>query len=323
MGLTRQRAERHVAEWSERLLASPRNAQWPAQLFHAAHVTTAAQILRSGYLSCRSGLSFIDHDVANQGALHNNPKAQDFARLYFRPKNNFHLKTEGIKCRDDPYRDRQHMSVPVMLVFDAVSVLTLPSTRFSKGKLSIVRHMGDGDRFFDRISMERVYHDSVPNDEERDSIQDARMAEVVVPGRLPLAPHLHSVICRTPLERRTLLHLLGEDAETFRHRIKVEPVRSSVFLHYGLYLTRADLSTSGLRLDFHPPTKGRLPATLKVRLTNHFPGQPPDHYDLEIPSEPNVTIRTIPATPENCWEIEIEDVLAFYAPIPWQTSVLR
>jgi len=322
VGLTQQRAERHVAEWSERLSASPQNAEWPSQLFHAAHVTTAAQILRSGYLSCRSGLSAIDHDVANQGALHNNPKAHDFARLYFRPKNYFHLKTEGIKCRDDPYRDRQHMSVPVMLAFDAVSILTLPAVEFSKGKYSKRQPTGSDDRFFDGISMERVYHDAVPSDEEKESIQDARMAEVLVPGRLPLSPHLRSVICRTPLDRRTLLHLLGGGAESLRERITVEPVRASVFLHYGLYLTRADLSASGLRLDFHPP-RGRVPTSLKVRLTNRSPGQPPDNYDLTIPSEPNVTISSIPATPENCWEIEIEDVLAFHAPIPWQTSVLR
>jgi hypothetical protein len=215
------------------------------------------------------------------------------------------------------------MSVPVMLVFDAVSVLTLPSTRFSQGMLSRVRDIGDDDRFFDRISMERVYHDFAPNPEDMESIQDARMAEVVVPGRLPLSPHLRFVYCRTPLDRRTLLHLLGEDAGKVKERIKVEQVWASIFLHYGLYLTRADLSGSGLRLDLHPPTRGRMPGSLKVRLTNHSPGQAPDNYELEIPSEPKVTIRTIPATPENCWEIEIEDVLAFHAPIPWQTSVLR
>jgi len=321
VGLTRQRAERHVAEWSERL-SGLRNAQWPKQLFHAAHVTTAVQILRSGYLSCRSRLSAVDHDVANQGALHNNPQAHDFARLYFRPKNNFHLKTESIKCRADPYRDRHHMSVPVMLVFDAVSVLTLPDAGFSQGMLSRVRQIGDTNRFFERISMERVYHDSAPTPEEMESIQDARMAEVVVPGRLPLSPHLRFVYCRTSLDRRTLLHLLGEDAGRFRERIKVEQERASVFLHYGLYLTRADLSASGLRLELHP-TRGRMPGSLKLRLTNRSPGQPPDKYELEIPSEPNVTIRTIPATPENCWEIEVEEVLAFHAPIPWQTSVLR
>lgn len=322
MGLTPARAERHVGEESERLSRWPRNAEWPAGLFHAAQVTTAARILRSGYLASRASLHTLAPATANPGPLPDHPTAQDFARLYFRPKNRFHLKTEGIKSRDDLSRDRLHMSVPVQLVFDALSVLTLPGTGFSQGLLSRIRQIGYDDRFFDRIPFERVYHDSVPDDQEREAIQEAGMAEVVVPGRLPLTPHLRAVICRTPLDRRTLLHLLGNQAELFRERIVVEPIRTSAFLHHGLYLTRADLGDGGLRLDFHPP-RGPLPGALKVRLTNRSPGQPPDRYDLEIRCESNVILRTIPATPDNCWEIEIEEVLAFHAPIPWQTSVLR
>jgi hypothetical protein len=322
VGLTPERAARHIAEWSERLGPFPRNAPWPKYLFHAAHVTTAVQILRSGHLACRSGLGVIGHDVANPGALHNPPKVHDFARLYFRPKNKFHVKTEGIKCLGDPFRDRRQMSVPVMLAFDSLSVLTLPEAGFSSGMLSKVRQIGRDDRFFDSIPMERVYHDSVP-ETDGEAIQEARMAEVVVPGRLPLAPHLRRILCRTALDRRTLLHLLGADAEAFRDRIVVEPMRSSVFLHHGLYLTRADLSSAGLRLDFHLPRRGPSSGRIKIRLTKDLPGRDRDRYDLEIRGDqPSVTAGSITATSESCWMIEIEDVLAFHALIPSESSAL-
>jgi hypothetical protein len=148
------------------------------------------------------------------------------------------------------------------------------------------------------------------------------MAEVVVPGRLPLSPHLRRVLCRTALDRRTLLHLLGADAESFRDRIVVEPVRSSAFLHHGLYLTRVDLSPAGLRLDFHPPRRGPASGSIAVRLTNEIRGQAPDRYDLEIRGpQQSVTVGSIHATVESCWKIELDDVLAFHAPIPSQTAV--
>jgi ssDNA thymidine ADP-ribosyltransferase, DarT len=223
MALSSERAIRHVTEWSERLKASLRCGLWPAYLFHAAHVTTAAAILRSGRLSCRSGIGTVAHDVANQGALHNNPRAHDYARLYFRPRNAFHFKTEGVKCLGDPYRDRYQMSIPVLLAFDSVSVLTLGGVGFSPGMLSRIRGIGHEDRFFDRIPFDLVYHDGPVEPAQKEQVQDHRMAEVVVPRELPLAPHLRKVFCRTFLERRTLLHLLGADAQNRAGQIEVQP----------------------------------------------------------------------------------------------------
>ena len=69
------------------------------------------------------------------------------------------------------------------------------------------------------ILFEHVYHDSPTREED---IRNARMSEVVYPGRLPLRPHLKYVVCRTAYDRLTLLYLLGEEAEKFRSRIVTE-----------------------------------------------------------------------------------------------------
>jgi hypothetical protein len=84
MGISIDRAKRHVEENCSALKMFAQNANWPKYLFHAAHAETAAKILISGALSPRSLLGHIDHDVANQGALNNNNLAHDYCRLYFR-----------------------------------------------------------------------------------------------------------------------------------------------------------------------------------------------------------------------------------------------
>ena len=63
--------------------------------------------------------------MANQGALSNNPDAHQYVRLYFRPRNSFHLKTEGVKAIGDPYRAQNHMSIPVAFAFDFQKEMTL------------------------------------------------------------------------------------------------------------------------------------------------------------------------------------------------------
>jgi hypothetical protein len=90
--------------------------------------------------------------VANQGALWNNPAAHDFVRLYFRPRNSFHLKTEGIKSKTDPYRVDPHMAIPIMFVFDFVSVTTLQNSYFVSGNFaSQALSALQGDNNFDTL----------------------------------------------------------------------------------------------------------------------------------------------------------------------------
>ncbi|HEY8020932.1 MAG TPA: DarT ssDNA thymidine ADP-ribosyltransferase family protein [Thermoanaerobaculia bacterium] len=321
MALTAGAARSHIEHWTGALGNSRGRASWPAYLFHAAHVTTAVKILQSGRLSCRGRLDVIDHDVANQGALHHNLRAHDFARLYFRPRNAFHLKTEGIKCIGDPYRDRNHMSIPILFAFDAMEVLTRDGTAFSQGKLSRIREIGNDDAFFATIPFDDVYHDGPCRSDEGPRILDARMAEVVVPDRLPLAPYLRRIFCRTGLERRTLLHLLGADARRFRSLLASEPEYCSLFHRDGLYLKHAEFREGALELDFHHPRRDPGRDHYELKLMNRAAGQDPDIYSLKVPRS-RVRVTTIRPSPDNCWEIHIEDVLAFHAPIPGETSVL-
>lgn len=119
MAISQERAKQHVEEHSLRFRLIRRCARWPRSLFFAAHIEPALQIITSGKLIPRSMQSDLLHDVANPDAVANNPEAHKYTRLYFRPKNDYHLKTEGIKCIGDHHRQEKHMSIPIMFVFSA------------------------------------------------------------------------------------------------------------------------------------------------------------------------------------------------------------
>ena len=107
MSITLARAQKHVAEQQRRLATTQQRSAWPQFLFHTTHVTNAVNIVRQGFLGARNVVENF-HDVANQGALASFDASHDYARLYFRPRNPFHVRTEGIKCVSDLYRFLQN-----------------------------------------------------------------------------------------------------------------------------------------------------------------------------------------------------------------------
>src|SRR5258708_36164763 len=96
MSITVARAQRHIKDWVHNLARFPTRANWPTHLFHTCQLEVAAEIIKSGRIKCRGDVGNLICDVANQGALWNNPDAHKYVRLYFRPRNSFHLKTEGV-----------------------------------------------------------------------------------------------------------------------------------------------------------------------------------------------------------------------------------
>jgi hypothetical protein len=325
MALSAKGARKHVNTWSEKLRRSPLSANWPAHLFHATDLENAVAILINRRLICRQDLDGnIPCDVANQGALWNNPQAHRYVRLYFRPRTNFHLSTEGIKCLGDRYRRDPHMSIPVMFAFDALSLLTLEGVRFSRGKLSRRLPTGEDDEFFQSIDFDSVYHDGpIPREADHD-IQDKRMAEVIVPGDLPLQPYLRKLICRTPLERRTLLHRLAGHAEDLAAMITVEQIQQSTFLHKSLYLTGVSLRAGVLSFDLHAPTVPPVSGEYCVEVEHWIGGKKAQNWKGKIPA----TWRgaSIPGFREiqgGFWRIRLEEALAYEASIPSEIVVIR
>ena len=322
MGISRPRAQQHVEVYLEHLKKFPQTANWPKYLFHAAQVEVAAEILKSRVLVPRAEQRNLIHDVANQAAIASNPNALNYARLYFRPKNSFHLKTEGIKCIGDPYRDERHMSVPIMLAFDSVSVLTREDVGFAIGKLAHAYAEPEfGEAYFDTIPFDDVYHDHAPQS-RGDEIRNLRMSEVVCKGQLPLEHMLGRIVCRTAYDRATLLYLLGDQADVFRAITAVEQIHGSVFLHKGIYLSKLNFEQDALSFRLHSPARPPSCGSFQICIRQQAAARV---YKAEFQQEClQLEMRVVgfDSDPQAIWRIEIEGVLAYFGRIASTTSEL-
>lgn len=309
MPITLARAKRHIKEQAERLTKN--RAIWPNFLYHACDVTTAINIVRHQELRCRNeATDFLD--VANGGALNIFDGAHSCARLYFRPKNGFHFRTEGIKCLGDPYRLQNHMSIPVMFVFDFVSVITLPEARFSCGNVQRSRIFLDGDENFRSLDFDAIYHDGPTNKETGDYIRNMRMSEVSVEGKVPLAPHLKAIVFRTQSDMRTFEYLLEMQGLTCPYKCFVERVRGTLFLARAFYLNDLSFEDDTISLTFNFPVD-YLPAdrTFKVYIHQSARGRVAT-YDQSVKLKASTfNVKNYTADNKSVWLIRLEDQLAF------------
>lgn len=307
MAISVARADQHIALWSPVLDRFPSRAGWGRSLYHACQIEVAAEILRHGQVLSRNDVAVLLCDVANQGALNNNPAAHAYVRLYFRPKNRFHLKTEGIKSRGDPNRVDPHMCIPVMLVFDFKSVMTLPESRFVSGNFANLNQiLRTGDAQFDQMNFDHIYHDSGVSQNEMQQIHNMRMSEVVVPGSLSLQ-NLTYVVCRTIHEERYLKRLLGPG--NWNYNFAVEK-GGSVFFRRGMFIRELYTQNGELHFEFGSPVSATKPVYEVVISC----GVARARYEVS-PSRWRIPGIVNP-DPDAVWKIEIEGCTAYEGVVP-------
>ncbi|TIX02483.1 MAG: DUF4433 domain-containing protein [Mesorhizobium sp.] len=307
MAISVGRADQHVAQWGPRLNRFQSTTDWGRSLYHACQVEVAAEILRGGEVICRNLVPALLCDVANQGALNNNPAAHDYVRLYFRPKNRFHLKTEGIKSKNDPHRVDPHMCIPIMLIFDLKSILTKPESRFVAGNFANSNQViGTGDAQFDRLNFEQIYHDSAVSQETMQEIHNMRMSEVVIPQRLDLGTLTH-VVSRTIHEERHLKRLLGIGSWNYNFTVEKG---GSIFFRRGIFISELYTQNGELHFDFSSPTSSPKPqyeVAITCQGTRAEYALAPKRW--RIPAIVNFN-------PNAVWKIEIEGCVAYEGTVP-------
>jgi hypothetical protein len=315
------RARKHVKEQVARLSARRERAMWPPYLYHACDVTTAIGIIRDDQLKCRNtATDFLD--VANEGALNIYEGSHSCARLYFRPKNGFHFRTEGIKCIDDRHRLPNHMSIPVMFVFDFVSVITLPTARFSNGNVQRSKVFLDGEAEFDKLDFDAIYHDAPTTQENRDYIHNMRMSEVSVEGKVDLQPHLKAIVFRSHSDMHTFYYLLSLDGLICNYKAFVERGKGALFLSRGFYLNELTFSHGTVSLGFNFPVDFT-PHDRKFKL---FVQQKADGIVATYDKVVQLKSRTLNISNylrnPGVWNIKLEDQLAFIGEIRTEISEL-
>lgn len=308
MPISIDRAQQHVSDWVGKLGPFPRRKAWPKYLFHTCDISVVRAIVEKGALLTRSRAeeeTGIICDCANQGALWNNPAAHEFVRLYFRPRNSFHLKTEGIKSSSDPYRQDPHMTIPVTFAFNLEHVLILPESRFLNGNFAISgARVLDGDHDFDCLDFSMIYHDSPPPPERMYEYQNARMSEVVVQNELTLDV-CHGLVVRTDFDRRSLQYALsGLNAP----KIFLDQA-GAIFFKRGICLSELTPIRDGLIFSFTGPI-----------------ASPQENYKVEI--QQGEFVKSYSVSSSKRWKVStgetsdvpvkiyIEDCLAFEGLLP-------
>lgn len=316
MPITLARAKRHEVEWGGKLAPFPVRANWPAHLFHTCQLEVAVEIVRAGQITCRASVSKLICDVANQGALWNNPGAHNYVKLYFRPRNSFHLKTEGVKAIGDPYRVDPHMSVPIAFAFDFSKVMTIANSGFVPGNFAKAGAAPlSGDAAFDKMDFDLVYHDSPLTRDRMAEVHNWRMSEVVVQNALPLT-NLSYMICRTTHEERMLRYALRDVAGI--PKIIVEQ-KGSIFMRRGMFVDEIYWQSGLLHMQFHGPT-GFTKEKYAIKISC-WDGV--SFYEKNYVASPGkYHFPGITASKDAIWRVELEGCVIYHATAPSTTGLV-
>lgn len=303
----------HRDHWTEKFRRDLSRKSWPKYLYHTCDVTAAIEIVRRGALYPRKDVAGFDCgvvcDVANQGALWNNPEAHEYSRLYIRPRNRFHLKTEGIKSLSDRYRVNPHMTIPVCLAFRIEKVFALDNVAVVRGNFAKSdAELVEDDPGFAAIDFSEVFHNSAPGQARMDVIQNARMSEVVVRGPVSLEC-MEGLVVRNEFDRWSLQHFLALAEAGDNHRILLDR-HGAVFFKRGMSIKQLYSSGRNIMLEFSPPYS-YLQSAYRVELRQ---GHERIGYNLESSKFWRIEDHQFDLT--GPIEIILEDCLAFSGLIP-------
>jgi hypothetical protein len=260
MGLSPDVVHAHIDHWKRHLGKGnrPHRRNWPARLFRHEPLENAVRILQSGVLLSRNdAATAIKRDIAPADIITSRAAAHGSARLYFRPKSPTQYHIEGIRKPNELYQSRQ-APVLIMMLFQAEAILTHPNVEFSDGNMQSRRtRTGNTEADFRSLPFNLIYHDGNfdPHSAEGEDIVRRRCAEVLLPSPLQLSKNLQAVLCRSPAERATLLHLLGDSADQWSDKVKVF-TRPGLFENRYAYLNTVDGGPDGVAFTLHPRRDG-------------------------------------------------------------------
>jgi hypothetical protein len=268
--------ERHIERWSARL---GNLRWWPRFVYHFTDVHNAARIIQSGSLYSRAeaerkGLMQVDN-ASPEIIQQTRPGHLEYVRLYFRPQTPTQYRNEGIRPLDQRELGGAHCPIPVYFCFDALTILAQDDTEFSNGNMGSVRALHSSERdFFLSIPFHLVFHNRWFTPQERDEIVFRRNAEVLVPGSLSLHPVLKFIVCRSPSERQTLLHLLPADLrQQWTSRIRLG--ERGLFFRRWTFVEETVVVDNRVIFRFNPSTQtpGPFKVTFSYREADVEPGR--------------------------------------------------
>lgn len=230
---------------------------WATHAFHFTALENAISILKSGVLYSRI--------KAEQNSLMHNENASravismtdfdvlSYVRFYFRPLTPTQYHNEGYKHPQLRYDSQgANISIPVFFVFRLNSLLSDNKTAFScKSKAGHNDEVLAGVEEFAGLNFEQIYASSymTNSDEEK----KYRQAEILYPDAYKIDDSLEVILCRSDVERNTLLKKLKEeDSKTYeKYKSFIKIGKRNVFQNNGFFVKSVSYCNGRLDIFFN------------------------------------------------------------------------
>mgnify|MGYP006070294247 FL=1 len=230
---------------------------WATHAFHFTALDNAISILKSGVLYSRI--------KAEQNSLMHNENASravismtdfevlSYVRFYFRPLTPTQYHNEGYKHPQLRYDSQgANISIPVFFVFRLNSLLSDNKTAFScKSKAGHNDEVLAGVEEFAGLNFEQIYASSYMTNSEEE--KKYRQAEILYPDAYKIDDSLEVILCRSEVERNTLLKKLKEEDSKIYEKYKtlIKIGKRNVFQNNGFFVKSVSYCDGRLDIFFN------------------------------------------------------------------------
>ena len=230
---------------------------WATHAFHFTALENAISILKSGVLYSRIKAeqnSLMHSENASRAVISTTDfEVLSYVRFYFRPLTPTQYYNEGFK-HSQLRLDSQgsNISIPIFFVFKLNFLLSDNKTVFSgKSKAGHNDEVLAGANEFANLNFEQIYANGYMTDPEEE--KKYRQAEILYPDAYKIDDSLEVILCRSEVERNTLLKKLKEeDSKTYeKYKSLIKIGKRNVFQNNGFFVKSVSYCDGRLDISFN------------------------------------------------------------------------
>lgn len=230
---------------------------WATHAFHFTALENAISILKSGVLYSRIKAeqnSLMHSENASRAVISTTDfEVLSYVRFYFRPLTPTQYYNEGFK-HSQLRLDSQgsNISIPIFFVFKLNFLLSDNKTVFSgKSKAGHNDEVLAGANEFANLNFEQIYANGYMTDPEGE--KKYRQAEILYPDAYKIDDSLEVILCRSEVERNTLLKKLKEeDSKTYeKYKSLIKIGKRNVFQNNGFFVKSVSYCDGRLDISFN------------------------------------------------------------------------
>lgn len=238
---------------------------WPNYFYHFTNITNALGIIDKEWIYGRQEAvsnNLMASDNASPSVISvSQNEIKEYARLYFRPRTPTQYHNEGYKPKHIRNSDiNANCSVPIFFFLDSSTILNMDDVMFSETSCAGLHDLNllSGNKAFEHLPFEKIYHDRPFSAEDRDDIVKHRHAEVVHLNGFPIKDALKGIVCRSVAEKQTLLYLLQTQNpkayQKHRQKIRYSP-ELNLFFNNGIFIKTVEYSDGRIQIALNPSDK--------------------------------------------------------------------